>query len=193
MPQDKFCDLALNDTDPGDTMMTALRDAMAWPTWNTLWTKRYPALGNITWFPGSTVNNTVTYNSKAALCVSVFYTLPASPHAIPQQQHIDRRGSACIRFAVAVGSSGSATLWNATNLTWRGGGYRLGGEFGSLGQRFRLSVGNWNGSSLQSVGFVSNDPLGDQNFLLKEGSSARKSMGGAWQDIPTVGYGPRSA
>lgn len=67
VPQDKFCDLQLNDTDPGDTMMAALRDAMEWPSWNTLWTKRYPALGNITWFPGSTVNNTISYNSKLAL------------------------------------------------------------------------------------------------------------------------------
>lgn len=67
VPQDKYCDLQLNDTDPGDTMMTALRDAMEWPSWNTLWTKRYPALENITWFPGSTVNNTISYNSKLAL------------------------------------------------------------------------------------------------------------------------------
>ena len=94
-------------------------------------------------------------------------------------------------WTVAVGSSGTATIWNATNVTWRGGGYRLGAEFGSLGQRFRIFMGNWDGSDVSTVGFESTDPLGDQNFALKETSPARVSMGAAWHEIPTGGYGPR--
>jgi hypothetical protein len=146
---------AINDTDPGDTMMISLREAMAWPTWSTLWTSRYPPLGNISWFPGSTLNNTITYN-------------------------------------IAVDSSGIATIWNATNLTWSFGGYRLGKEFGTLGQQFQLSLGNWNGSDLKSVGFVSGDPVGERDFALKPESAARVAMAGQWRDIP-AGYGPRAA
>jgi hypothetical protein len=56
------CNLAFNDTSPSDTMITALHEAMAWPTWDTIWLAAYPKLRNISWAPGATVNNTVNDN-----------------------------------------------------------------------------------------------------------------------------------
>ena len=51
LPRDSWCNLPLNDTDKGDTMIAALHAAMSWPTWPTLWLETYPALSNITWAP----------------------------------------------------------------------------------------------------------------------------------------------
>eukprot|EP01050_Picozoa_sp_SAG11_P024018 SAG11_NODE_4998_length_1697_cov_1.186483_1_plen_264_part_10 len=62
IPKDHFYNLAFDDTDPGDTMIAALRAAMAWPTWNTTWLEAYPLLSNVSWAPGVTVNNTVDNN-----------------------------------------------------------------------------------------------------------------------------------
>ena len=62
LPRDKWCNLPMNDTDKGDTMIAALHAAMKWPTWNTLWLETYPALRNISWAPSTTINNTADGN-----------------------------------------------------------------------------------------------------------------------------------
>ena len=62
LPKDAWCNLPFNDTSQADTMMVALHAAMAWPTWATTWLSSYPLLGNITWAPGATVNNSVNNN-----------------------------------------------------------------------------------------------------------------------------------
>lgn len=59
---DAWCDLPLSDSDPADTLISSLKSAMAWPLWSTLWMERYPALRNVTWHPGATINNTVNAN-----------------------------------------------------------------------------------------------------------------------------------
>ena len=59
---DAWCDLPLSDPNTGDTLITSLKAAMEWPLWSTLWMERYPALRNVTWHPGATLNNTVDAN-----------------------------------------------------------------------------------------------------------------------------------
>jgi hypothetical protein len=66
---DAWCDLALSDPDPSDTLISSLKAAMKWPLWSTVWMQRYPALRNVTWHPGATLNNTAPtpgsgYNSR---------------------------------------------------------------------------------------------------------------------------------
>ena len=67
IPKYKWCNLPINDTSAADTMMVALHEAMAWPSWQTVWLPAYPKLRNITWAPGSTVNNTVNNNVAIGL------------------------------------------------------------------------------------------------------------------------------
>ena len=59
---DAWCDLQLSDPDKSDTLISSLREAMTWLTWESLWLERYPPLRNVTWHPGATVNNTVDSN-----------------------------------------------------------------------------------------------------------------------------------
>lgn len=81
IPRDKWCNLPFDDPDPGDTMIAALHDAMAWPAWNTTWLAAYPLLANVSWNPGATVNNTV--NANVALGRGL---RPAAGDAPPPQQ-----------------------------------------------------------------------------------------------------------
>ena len=58
--EDRGCNKPLNDT--ADTMMSSLREAMQWPQWKTRWMPAYPALTNVSWNPGATINNSVEGN-----------------------------------------------------------------------------------------------------------------------------------
>ena len=42
--------------------MLALREAMNWPTWSTIWLPAYPLLQNITWGPSATIDHSAINN-----------------------------------------------------------------------------------------------------------------------------------
>jgi hypothetical protein len=159
-PNDKHCNLPLEDA--SDLMLTALRDAMTWPEWGSLWLRRYPALRNITWNPGATANNTISGNVV-----------------------IDSTGQG---FPIGGGS------FNATSMP---GAYRLYNPDGpppyTLSDPGALALTDsnfhgWNGSVLETVDFVAEDPLGALDFTLEPTSPVFASIL-AWRQIP-AGVGP---
>jgi hypothetical protein len=58
-PRDAWCNLPINNS---ESMMLALREAMNWPTWSTIWLPAYPLLQNITWGPSATIDNSAINN-----------------------------------------------------------------------------------------------------------------------------------
>ena len=56
---DTTCNPPLSD--PANALAASLNATMSLPEWETVWLPHYPALRNVTWSPGATVNNTVSW------------------------------------------------------------------------------------------------------------------------------------
>ena len=174
---DTTCNPPLSD--PANALAASLNATMSLPEWETVWLPHYPALRNVTWSPGATVNNTVSW--MPLLCRS-----RVSVTELCRQ--IDSN------VVIACSGQGFPTGGGSFNATSMPGAYRsyVGGRgpppVFDPAAVFPMRP-SFNASSIDDAKFTSRDPVGELTFTVDATSPIFRTIP-QWRQIP-AGAGPR--